>query len=89
MGCQRCAGTGYFDRIGIYEIMEITPRMRTMISHRCDTGALRETAIAEGMHTLRESARRLVLEGTTSISEMQRISVENMAEETHPLEDGA
>ena len=70
VGCQRCAGTGYFDRIGIYEIMEITPRMRTMISHRCDTGALRETAIAEGMHTLRESARRLVLEGTTSISEM-------------------
>ena len=89
VGCQRCAGTGYFDRIGIYEIMEITPRMRTMISHRCDTGALRETAIAEGMHTLRESARRLVLEGTTSISEMQRISVENVAEETHPLEDGA
>ncbi len=37
-----------------------------MISHRCDTGTLRETAIAEGMHTLRESARRLVLEGTTS-----------------------
>lgn len=35
VGCQRCAGTGYFDRIGIYEIMEITPRMRTMISHRC------------------------------------------------------
>lgn len=70
VGCQRCAGTGYFDRIGFYEIMEITPRMRTMISHRCDTGALRETAIAEGMHTLRESARRLVLEGTTSISEM-------------------
>ena len=70
VGCQRCAGTGYFDRIGIYEIMEITPRMRTMISHRCDTGTLRETAIAEGMHTLRESARRLVLEGTTSISEM-------------------
>ena len=60
VGCQRCAGTGYFDRIGIYEIMEITPRMRTMISHRCDTGTLRETAIAEGMHTLRESARRLV-----------------------------
>ena len=89
VGCQRCAGTGYFDRIGIYEIMEITPRMRTMISHRCDTGTLRETAIAEGMHTLRESARRLVLEGTTSISEMQRISVENMAEETQPLEDGA
>lgn len=89
VGCQRCSGTGYYDRIGIYEIMEITPRLRTMISHRCATGELRETAIAEGMHALRQSARRLVLEGITSISEMQRVSVENPAEDTHFVEEGA
>ena len=88
VGCQRCNGTGYYDRIGIYEIMEITPRMRTMISHRCATGELREAAISEGMHTLRQSARRLVLEGTTSISEMQRVSVEGSAEDARPVEGG-
>ena len=77
VGCQRCNGTGYYDRIGIYEIMEITPRLRTMIARRCSAGELRDAACEEGMHTLGESARRLVLEGTTSISEMQRISVEN------------
>lgn len=77
VGCQRCNGTGYFDRIGIYEIMEITPALRTMISRRCSTDELREAALREGMHTLRQSARRLVLEGTTSLSEMQRISVED------------
>ena len=47
-----------------------------MISHRCSTGDLRQAAIAEGMGTLQQSARRLVLEGITPISEMQRISVD-------------
>ena len=77
VGCQRCNGTGYFDRIGVYEIMEITPALRTMISRRCSTDELREAALREGMHTLRQSVRRLVLDGTTSLSEMQRISVED------------
>lgn len=77
VGCQRCSGTGYFDRIGVYEIMEITPALRTMISRRCSTDELREAALREGMRTLRQSARRLVLDGTTSLSEMQRISVED------------
>ena len=76
VGCQRCNGTGYFDRIGVYEIMEITPRLRTMIARRTSAGELREAAIEEGMNTLDASVRRLVLDGTTSISEMQRISVE-------------
>jgi len=76
VGCQRCNGTGYFDRIGVYEIMEITPRLRTMIARRTPAGELREAAMEEGMNTLSSSVRRLVLEGTTSISEMQRISVE-------------
>ena len=89
VGCQRCNGTGYYDRIGIYEIMEITPPMRTMISHRCPTGELRDAAIAEGMHTLSQSARRLVLEGVTSITEMQRISVEQPEDEKQTVEEPA
>ena len=89
VGCQRCNGTGYYDRIGIYEIMEITPRLRTMISHRSATDELRETAVSEGMHTLRQSARRLVLDGTTSISEMQRISVEDETGEAPTVEEPA
>ena len=77
VGCHRCGGTGYFDRFGVYEIMEITPRLRTMIARRTPAAELRQTAIDEGMHTLSASVRRLVLEGTTSITEMQRISVES------------
>ena len=78
VGCQRCNGTGYYGRIGIYEIMEITPGLRGMIAARVSTDRLRDAAIAEGMLTLKQSARRLVLDGTTTLSEMQRISVEDL-----------
>lgn len=77
VGCRRCGGTGYFDRIGVYEVMEITTALRTMIARRCSTDELRQEAIREGMVTMRDNARRLVLEGVTSLSEMQRISVED------------
>ena len=87
VGCRRCGGTGYYDRIGVYEIMEITPRLRTMIAHRESTACLRAAAISEGMHTLRQSARRLVLQGVTSISEMQRISVEDELSNLEPTSE--
>lgn len=86
-GCQRCGGTGYYDRIGVFEIMEITPRLRSMISKRISTDELRREAIAEGMHTMRENARRLVLEGTTSMSELQRISVEDASDTLSAAEE--
>ena len=78
VGCQRCNGTGYYGRIGVYEIMEITPHLRGMIARRAPTDVLREAAISEGMLTLKQSVRRLVLDGTTALVEMQRISVEDM-----------
>ena len=76
VGCQRCNGTGYYGRIGVYEIMEITPKLRGFIAKRAPTDALRDAAIKEGMRTLKDSVRRLVLDGTTALTEMQRIAVE-------------
>lgn len=81
VGCRRCGGTGYYDRIGVYEVMEITTGLRTMIARRCSTDELRQQAIREGMVTMQENARRLVLEGVTSLNEMQRISVEDQNEQ--------
>ena len=76
VGCQRCNGTGYYGRIGVYEIMEITPKLRGFIAKRAPTDALRDAAIKDGMRTLKDSVRRLVLDGTTALTEMQRIAVE-------------
>ena len=92
VGCQRCNGTGYYGRIGVYEIMEITPTLRGYLARRAQTDTLREAAIGEGMLTLKQSARRLVLDGTTSLTEMQRISVEDAGApgvEVHTVEDQA
>ena len=77
VGCQRCNGTGYYGRIGVYEITEITPHMRGLIARRAPTDTLRQAAVDEGMLTLKQAVRRLVLEGTTSLTEMHTISVED------------
>ena len=90
VGCQRCNGTGYYGRIGVYEIMEITPALRGMIARRAPTDALREAAIGEGMLTLKQSVRRLVLDHTTALSEMLSISVEDQSlldHEVRPTEE--
>ncbi len=77
VGCQRCNGRGYYERTGVYEILEISPRLRSMITARMPNRDIRDAAVEEGMSTLHKSARRLVLEGQTTISEMLRISVDN------------
>lgn len=76
-GCPQCGNTGYIDRIGIYEIMRITPEVREAISHRKSTQEIARVALAQGMRTLQSSARKLVREGITSVAEMMRATYEN------------
>lgn len=76
-GCDRCNNTGYRGRIGVYEIMTITPRIRHVISKRGTAEQIRDAALQEGMHTLRMSSSKLVLDGITAFSEMVKVSFEN------------
>lgn len=76
VGCPLCGDTGYYGRIGVYEIMEITPKLRHIISTHGTTEDIRDAALSEGMHTLRMSAAEYVLDGTTSLPEMLRITFE-------------
>ncbi len=75
VGCQFC-NKGYKGRISVYEIMEITPRLKRIISRREDSEKLKEAALEEGMSTLRMSAARCCLNGITSFSEVLRVSFE-------------
>ena len=75
-GCPMCGETGYYGRIGVYEIMEITPPLKRIVATKGTTEQIREQAIRDGMHTLRMSASEYVLDGTTSISEMVKVSFE-------------
>ena len=73
-GCPQCAETGYKGRIGVYEIMVMSPELKRIISKREGTEKLKMQALAEGMKTLRMSATEYVLDGTTSFTEMLRVS---------------
>ncbi|MCQ2536874.1 MAG: Flp pilus assembly complex ATPase component TadA [Lachnospiraceae bacterium] len=76
-GCVTCNETGYRGRIGVYEIMPITPRIRSIIAQNGTTEDIEKVAIEEGMNTLKMSCAKLVKEGVTSIEEMRRIVYSN------------
>ncbi len=75
-GCVYCNGSGYRGRIGVYEIMPITPALRESISRGDGAEEIQKTALKEGLTTLRVGAAKLVLKGITSISEVERIAAE-------------
>lgn len=75
-GCKMCDNTGYKGRIGIYEIMTITPKIKSMITKGKSADEIKEQAIEEGMSTLKASAAKYVLDGTTSMSEMVKVTYE-------------
>ena len=69
-GCEKCFGTGYKGRIGIYEVMPITKRIRELILKKAPTFEIENAAIEEGMITLRESGIRKIIRGITTPDEV-------------------
>ncbi len=74
--CAYCNNSGYRGRIGVYEIMPITPALREVISRGGGAEEIQKVALKEGLTTLRLGAAKLVLKGVTSISEVERIAAE-------------
>ncbi|MGH3733077.1 MAG: GspE/PulE family protein [Acidimicrobiales bacterium] len=71
-GCNYCANTGYKDRIGVYELLVMTPELRRLIVGWATQEELRNMAVKQGMSTLREEAISLVAQDVTSIAEVIR-----------------
>jgi len=71
-GCNLCAGTGYEDRIGVYEFLRITPEIKRLIVGWATQDELRRLAISQGMRTLRDEAVALVAQDITTIAEVMR-----------------
>ena len=69
-GCNYCAGTGYRDRIGVYELLRITPELRRLIVGWATTEELRRLAVAQGMRTMLREAMALVENDVTTIPEV-------------------
>ena len=71
-GCDKCTGTGYSGRQGLYEVMPITPGLRELILDRASTTEIRHQAVEEGMLTLRADGMIKVRKGITTIEEVLR-----------------
>ena len=71
-GCNFCTHTGYKDRIGIYELLVMTPELRRLVVGWATQEELRNMAVKQGMRTLRQEAINLVNQDITSISEVIR-----------------
>lgn len=74
-GCGHCNNTGYNGRIGIYEIMEITKEHRNAINETNNTNVLREISIKNGMETLSDECKDLVLNGVTTVGELATVTL--------------
>jgi type IV pilus assembly protein PilB len=71
-GCDRCGGTGYKGRVGLFEVMEMSDALREGVISNAASSELRRIAIAEGMVTLRQSGLEKVRQGVTTIEEVVR-----------------
>lgn len=72
-GCKKCGGTGYRGRMGIHEVMLVTEEIGDLCVREATAEAIRETAIEQGMLTLREDGLEKVRSGFTSVEEVARV----------------
>jgi general secretion pathway protein E len=73
-GCLECRMTGFSGRVGIYELLLMTPELRKLITDKTDVAALREQAAREGMKPLRISGALKVAAGVTTLEEVIKVA---------------
>ena len=73
-GCDRCYGTGYRDRIGIFEILPVSSFLASLIAKGTDSQTLKNRAKEEGMTTMMEDGLQKAVEGVTTLEEVVRVA---------------
>lgn len=73
-GCKLCHMTGYRGRIGIFEVLEITPALKKLIVEKADSNIIEQQAMHEGMKTMIEDGLHKVAKGTTTLEEVIRVT---------------
>lgn len=73
-GCEKCANTGYFGRIGIFELLVVSDELRKLILKNADSGEIRDAAKRLGMKTLFEDGIEKARAGITTIAEVLRVT---------------
>ena len=73
VGCRRCGGSGYRGRVGLYEVMKMSPEIQTLALERSPAEVIRDVAVRQGMTRLRDDGLQKVRQGRTSIAEIARV----------------
>jgi type IV pilus assembly protein PilB len=73
VGCRRCGGSGYRGRLGLYEVMKITPEIQALSLERKSAEMIRDVAVSQGMTRMRDDGLQKVRQGRTSMSEIARV----------------
>jgi type IV pilus assembly protein PilB len=73
VGCRRCGGSGYKGRVGLYEVMKMSPEIQTLALEHKPAEAIRDVAVAQGMTRLRDDGLNKVRLGRTSMAEIARV----------------
>lgn len=73
-GCKICHFTGYAGRVGLFEVMEITEKLRSLIVQKSSADEIKRQAIADGMHTMLDDGLQKVARGMTTVEEVLRIT---------------
>ena len=81
-GCDICRKTGYRGRVGLIEVLTLTPKIKVLILESAQEYKILEQARLEGMKTLRENGINLALEGVTTLDEVVRVTVGDQDLET-------
>ena len=77
-GCADCRNTGYRGRTAIFEMIPMTRELRKLVFDNANEDEIRQAAIKNGMVTLRDAGNERVLDGTTSVEEVLRSTVEEL-----------
>ncbi len=73
-GCAVCHGAGYAGRIGIFEVLEVSPEIKKLISEKNDANAILNQAMQEGMDTMLDDGMKKIIKGLTTIEEVLRVT---------------
>jgi len=74
VGCENCFNTGYRGRFGIFEIMVLTERLKSLILKTFDSNRIKHEAVQQKMRTLRQDGMQKVLSGLTTVEEVLRVT---------------
>ncbi|MCI5727578.1 MAG: GspE/PulE family protein [Clostridium sp.] len=74
-GCGRCHNSGYYGRVGLYEVMEMDRELKDAINRTKDPNVLKDIARKNGMTTLEEECIKHVLDGLTTVKELATIAM--------------